>query len=87
MSYPGSCGCGRRWDSPTAAHCSHCHEHFSTVKNFDVHEPNRRRGCKRPGDLTRQRQDGRVVPLLKRVERSDGPVWVTFTDEPSEAAS
>lgn len=86
MSYPGSCRCGRHWDSPTAAHCSVCHAHFSTVQNFDRHEPSRR-GCKNPGSLTRtRRSDGREVPLLKQVQRSDGPVWVSAMDAPEVPA-
>lgn len=85
MSYPGSCRCGRRWDSPTAAHCTHCHCHFSTVKNFDLHEPNRRRGCTDPATLTKTVR-GREVSLLKVVERSDGPVWVSHS-EPAEVGA
>lgn len=81
MSYPGSCKCGRRWDSATAAHCSNCHRHFSTVKNFDLHEPNRRRGCQDPATLTRTKQDGTKVLLLKAVQRNDGVVWVSNSED------
>lgn len=85
MAYPGSCRCGRRWDSPTVAHCSLCHVQFSTVQNFDAHQPSRR-GCEDPATLTRTRRDGRVVPLLKQVERADGLTWVTNV-EPSAAVA
>jgi hypothetical protein len=82
MSYPGSCsGCGRQWDSLTAAHCTLCHHHFSTVKNFDLHEPNRRRGCKDPASLIRARQDGTEVRVLKPVQRSDGETWVSWSED------
>jgi len=64
------------------AHCSTCHEHFSTVKNFDIHKPGPRRkdgtpSCGDPGAQTRTKRDGAVVPLLKRVEYADGFTWVT----------
>lgn len=80
-----SCSCGRQWTSLTACHCRVCHRHFSTVKNFDAHEPSRR-GCKDPATLTRTRQrDGLVTPLLKSVDRSDGPTWVSNVETEVEA--
>lgn len=30
-------GCGRRWNSPTQAHCAACHSHFGSASAFDRH--------------------------------------------------
>lgn len=32
-----SCLCGRQWAGLREAHCSVCHRHFSTPRNFDYH--------------------------------------------------
>lgn len=34
---PHTCRCGQRWGGSKTAHCSNCHETFSTVSNFDRH--------------------------------------------------
>jgi hypothetical protein len=34
----GACRCGRRWNGRHEAHCTQCHEHFSTTQNFDRHQ-------------------------------------------------
>ena len=31
------CRCGRSWAGLAQAHCATCHNHFSTVSNFDKH--------------------------------------------------
>lgn len=31
------CDCGRQWTGLREAHCSVCHRHFSTPRNFDAH--------------------------------------------------
>lgn len=83
-----SCGsCPRKWTGVHQAHCSSCHEHFSTVKNFDLHKPgpkkkNGQPTCGKPGEQKRKKRDGTVVPLLKAVEFADGITWVTHTDDP-----
>ena len=91
----GPRGCGRKWSGTNQAHCGICHEHFSTVKNFDAHKPGPRRadgtpscGSSRAGGkhvapdaLTRTKRDGTVVPLLKSVDLVDGPIWVSFTED------
>ena len=72
-----------------------CHEHFSTVKNFDAHKPGPRRsdgspscGAERRGGLqvapdkiTRTKRDGTVVPMLKAVLTAHGPLWVSWSDD------
>lgn len=75
-----SCRCGRQWTGTSSAHCSVCHEHFSTVKNFDLHGVNRR-GCPDPATLTRTRRDGTVVPLLKPVQEVRGVTWVGYSED------
>lgn len=32
-----SCRCGRQWTGLREAHCTVCHRHFSTPRNFDYH--------------------------------------------------
>lgn len=73
--------CKRQWTGTTSAHCRLCHNHFSTVKNFDAHEPNRRRGCKDPATLTREKKDGTTVPVLKPVEENGGTTWVSNSED------
>lgn len=77
----GCGGCARRWTGTTSAHCTVCHEHFSTVKNFDLHGVTPR-GCPDPATRTRTKTDGTVVPVLKAVERKHGVEWVGFTEDP-----
>ncbi len=76
----GSKGCGRQWSGTVQAHCTVCHEHFSTVNNFDKHEPNRR-GCKKPAEMTRKKLDGTVVPVFKGVEERYGVTWVGWSED------
>jgi hypothetical protein len=45
------------------AHCTVCHEHFSTVANFDIHGP-RRAGCPHPSTQTRYVEDDEGQPAL-----------------------
>lgn len=70
-------GCDRRWTGLKECHCATCHEHFSTVTNFDAHRVNGR--CVKPA---KAKIGGRS---LKAVERSHGTVWVLDT-ETEEAA-
>lgn len=63
-----------------------CHEHFSTVKNFDAHKPGPRRrdgspSCGKPAEITRRKRDGTVVRVLKSVQLVDGPIWVSATED------
>lgn len=71
--------CGRSWSGTVSAHCTVCHEHFSTVKNFDLHKPNRR-GCPDPASHTRKKADGTVVPVLKKSEARDQ--WIGWSEDP-----
>jgi hypothetical protein len=81
-SVPAACGgCDRRWTGSTSAHCTICHEHFSTVANFDAHGVSLR-GCPPPSTRTRTKADGTVLPLFKAVERRHGVEWVGFTEDP-----
>ena len=59
-------GCPATWTGTRIAHCSGCHETFSTVSNFDTH---RVRGvCEDPVEVG-----------LRRNERG---VWFHATDKP-----
>lgn len=70
------CRCGREWDALGAAHCTVCHEHFSTVGNFDRH---RRTGhCQHPASLT----DRHGQPVLKPVAGRYGVTWVGAAERP-----
>lgn len=80
MPLIAQCKCGRKWSGTVSAHCTVCHEHFSTVRNFDLHEPDRK-GCKHPSTKTRKKQDGTVVPLLKAVEGVYGVTWVGYSED------
>lgn len=47
-------GCPARWHGLNVAHCSVCHESFSTVANFDRHrtyDAYGDRACLRPTDV------------------------------------
>ncbi len=46
----GCNGCGARWDGLKFCHCAICHHTFSTVRNFDRHEP-ACTGCLDPADV------------------------------------
>ncbi len=78
--------CSREWTGTVQAHCTICHEHFSTVANFDTHRPGPRRkdgtpSCGKPADITRRKRDGSVVPMLKSVSTVHGPLWVSWSDD------
>lgn len=86
MPIIATCQCGRTWSGINQAHCSICHAHFSTVKNFDAHRPGPRRkdgtpSCGVPAEITRVKKDGTVVPVLKVVEYADGPTWVSWSED------
>lgn len=90
MPIIATCSCGRSWSGVNQAHCRNCHAHFSTVKNFDAHQPGARKKdgtptCGKPAVITRQKKDGTVVPVLKLVQYADGPTWVSWTDDPRHA--
>lgn len=81
-----TCGCGRGWTGLVSAHCALCHRHFSTVKNFDLHRPRPRKsdgtpGCGDPATLTRRKQNGEVVPLLKPAKSVFGVTWVGYSED------
>lgn len=77
-----SCKCGRRWSGTTSAHCSLCHEHFSTVANFDKHKPSLR-GCGDPRTMTRTKGDGTVVPVFKKsLRQAGGVIWIGWAEDP-----
>lgn len=62
---PGLCGgCTREWSGMAECHCSYCHEHFSTIRNFDKHID--KNGCIDPNILT----------TLVTQGRASGVVWV-----------
>ena len=70
----GTCrGCDRRWTGLKEAHCSVCHEHFSSPYTFDAHRDRGR--CKQPG---RVKIGDRK---LKKVQRASGPVWSLDLDD------
>jgi len=78
--------CDRKWTGFNQAHCSSCHEHFSTVKNFDLHRPGKVRAdgtaaCGKPAEMTRTKRDGTKVPLFREVETVNGPMWVSYTED------
>lgn len=63
---PHQCGCGRRWTGFKTAHCTGCHETFTTVANFDRHRAGPHsdvnpRYCRPPQDVGLV-DAGRVYP-------------------------
>lgn len=85
MSNVWSCPCGRKWTGTVQAHCTVCHAHFSTVKNFDAHgavAPPRR--CPDPSTRTRTRKDGTVVPKLRVVATVYGDLWISTDGDDRE---
>lgn len=77
----GSCiKCGRHWTGLAQAHCAAtgCHQHFSTVANFDRHRPGGH--CQPPGDV--HGRDGQ--PLLKPVVNRFGITWVQNRERPDD---
>ncbi len=78
--------CDRAWTGTVQAHCSVCHEHFSTVANLAAHRPGPRRrdgspSGGKPAEITRRKRDGTVVPMLKPVSTVHGPLWVSWSDD------
>lgn len=63
--------CHRSWTSLKEAHCTVCHEHFSTDGHAQSH-----RGphgyCIPPGDVLRIDGEAR----MRLTDRGTGPVWV-----------
>lgn len=68
---PASCRCGRHWTGLAQAHCPTCHEHFSTVANFDRHRPGSG-GCKNPAEVTNRKGAAVFKPVTNRL----GTTWV-----------
>lgn len=64
------CNCGRHWSGLSQAHCTVCHEHFSSVAGFDRHRTTGR--CVPPSNVTRR--DGR--PHFKADHNRFGTTWV-----------
>ena len=78
----GICLCGRKWHSLTQAHCSSgCHQHFSTVANFDKHRPGSG-GCQDPAALTNRKGE----PVFKAVKDVWGITWKSAVERPEQAA-
>lgn len=84
----GMCRCGRTWNGLAEAHCAGggsadtgprdgCHEHFSTVSNFDLHRSGRS-GC---GDPRQMRgKDGELT--FRASEGPYGTTWRRNIDRP-----
>jgi len=73
------CNCGRQWKGLNQAHCTVCHEHFSTVRNFDLHKPSYN-GCLHPAEVTNRAG----LPLLKPSEGPYGVTWVGAETRPTQ---
>lgn len=71
---PANCNCGRTWTGLSQAHCTICHEHFSTVANFDRHKPSRS-GCMNPSTIVNRRTG---KPVLKLSPGPLGGTWVGY---------
>jgi hypothetical protein len=70
-----SCGgCGRRWDGLSQAHCARCHNHFSSVNNFDAHR--RDGGCRPP--QTARRDNGQ--PIFTARQGPHGTTYISYQD-------
>ena len=71
MSSHSSCRtCGRKWTGMKECHCTACHRHFSTVRNFDAHM--KRGRCVDPLTL-HQRSSSRPLYAIKQ-----SPLGKTF---------
>jgi hypothetical protein len=68
---PATCRCGRHWTGLSQAHCPTCHEHFSSVANFDRHRPGAG-GCQDPAAVTKRNGD----PVFKASVNGFGTTWV-----------
>lgn len=64
--------CERRWTGAVQAHCTCCHEHFSTATNFDAHWRAGSETCTYPGLI----MDKQGKPKFVRVQMRDGHTWV-----------
>jgi hypothetical protein len=73
------CGCGREWDGLNQAHCTLCHQHFSTPANFDAHQPSYS-GCADPATITDR--TGRT--RLKPVTGPYGVTWIAAKERPAQ---
>lgn len=70
MNAPHRCGnCPARWWGARIAHCSSCHETFSTVTAFDAHRvgPDNARRC----DTAAADRNG-----LPKLRQTDAGTWV-----------
>lgn len=66
--------CHRSWTALKEAHCTACHEHFSTDAHAQSHRgPNG--SCRHPSAVLRTTAQGNR-PRLRLVDRGTGPVWV-----------
>lgn len=65
--------CERQWTGTTQAHCTTCHEQFSTASSFDAHWRGKGddRQCVDPATLL----DAKGLNLLVKAETAYGPVW------------
>lgn len=68
---PATCRCGRQWTGLSQAHCPTCHEHFSSVPNFDRHRPGSG-GCKHPSEVTKRNGE----PAFRASQNRLGITWV-----------
>lgn len=67
--------CERFWTGTVQAHCTVCHQHFSTANVFDMHRRGRGddRDCVYPGDVT----NAAGVPRMRQVQSKHGMTWVS----------
>jgi len=78
------CGCGRRWESLTEAHCAAvgCHCHFGSVAAFDVHRVGGQRV--NPASLAVRSGPRRGESVLRPVERGGRETWVSAREASPE---
>jgi hypothetical protein len=69
-------GCQRHWASRAEAHCSNCHDQFSSTGVFDMHM--RAGGDCIPAKHVRHAKTG--DQLLEPVQRAYGKVWRRYAD-------
>ena len=71
-------GCHRSWSSLIEAHCTVCHQHFSTDRVAERHTPY----CTPDREETHNRLWGAVKkngePLFAPVTRKDGKTWILY---------
>jgi hypothetical protein len=68
---PASCRCGRQWTGLSQAHCATCHQHFSSVANFDRRRPGTT-GCQDSATVTKRNGEPVFKPSVNRF----GTTWV-----------